>query len=104
MDSLKQPTGNGKQQISAPVPKLKLDDIAQSGDSVKPQDTLKSTLKSMALERSKFTARMAQLEFDLVIGAAENGDTELLSEVKDKLVKISELEKVTLLVVMYFCW
>ena len=96
MDSLKQPTGNGKQKISAPsapVPKLNLDDVAQSGDSVKPQDTLKSTLKSMALERSKITARMAQLEFDLVMGAADNGDTELLSELKYKLVKISELEK-----------
>ena len=94
MDSLA-PTGNGKQKIStpsAPVPKLKLDDVAQSGDSVKLRDTLKSTLKSMALDRSKITARMAQLEFELVIGAA-NGDTELLSELKDKLVKISELEK-----------
>src|SRR3990167_4377925 len=70
LDSLKQPTGNGKQKISAPsapVPKLNLD-VAQSGDSVKPQDTLKSTFKSMALEKSKITARMAQLEFDLVMG------------------------------------
>ena len=54
---------------------------------------MKSTLNSMALEKSKITARMAQLEFDLVMGTAENGDTELLSELKDKLVKISELEK-----------
>lgn len=46
---------------------------------VKPQDTLKSTLNSMALEKSIFTAPMAQLEFDLVMGTAENGDTELLS-------------------------
>ena len=70
LDLLKQPTGNGKQKISAPsapVPKLNLD-VAQSGDSVKPQDTLKSTFKSMALEKSKITARMAQLEFDLVMG------------------------------------
>src|SRR3990167_426112 len=95
LDSLKQPTGNGKQKISAPsapVPKLNLDDVAQS-DSVNPQDTLKSTLKSMEFEKSKITARMAQLEFDLVMGTAENGDTELLLELKDKLVKISELEK-----------
>ena len=33
----------------------------------------------MASEKSKITARMAQLEFDLVMGTAENGDTELLS-------------------------
>jgi len=40
----------------------------------------------MALEKSKITARMAQLEFDLVMGTAGNGDTELLSGLKDKLV------------------
>ena len=48
LDSLKQPTGNGKQKIpapSAPVPKLNLVDVAQSDDSVKLQDTLNFTLK-----------------------------------------------------------
>src|SRR3990167_8171820 len=52
LDSLKQPTGNDKQKISAPsapVPKLNLDDVAQSDDSVKPQDTLKSTLSKAVL-------------------------------------------------------
>ena len=56
-------------------------------------DGIQTALKGMADQKNKLTAKIAELELSVLMETAENDDELLVVALKNKLVKIAELEK-----------